>query len=282
MRLVSFGDGSRKYNFTDQQSRLMTKSPHVTKNLMTPGSAGGFDVYGNGISPPKPMTITFALWLHHTAENTITDQKDAIRALGDYGKKTLVIQPMDEDLEPRYCKARLKDIKMPEDVKRVPHRLQQVTLTFEASDPYWYVDAAVAKWGAVQWGSFKWNSYEVINASGTNSNTVITAKGSVHQLPTIRLTMDTDVTNPKIRRFVDGVKVDEVAFTRSFAAGDLVYINPERTSVTLNGADAYDTDFSFVHPDWFRLFPGDNDVRVILGGASEEMTVKIKTLERYR
>ena len=261
----------------------------VARTSRMPGVSGGFDEYGSGRAPSAVGNIQFSFWLVSDTLSGMQALRDAVYPMADWGAGRL-IQTMQDGTE-RWAWARVNNITMSE--KRHMHSdlFQQVQMSFQASNPYWYRPGNEAVWDGA--ATAAWDNASAIWDGGagtsiTDSGTIsVTNAGSATTLARVIIHKNSAGTcwNPIVRRVVNGAVVDEVRWSYGVGAGSYVDINPRAqrvqwvlytTNVVYDGyALGY---FEAKHPDWMRLAPGVNSIQVLMDGSA---TVSIKYLERY-
>lgn len=86
----------------------------------------------------------------------------------------------------------------------------------------------------------------------------------------------------RVQRVVQGAVVDEVRYRPVLDAGDELLVNGAMQIITVNGIRTFKPDVTWKHPDFFRLMPGDNLLRVRMGNGSDEATVRLWWLNTWR
>lgn len=143
MRLKRFGGGRWSYDFPAQISFNPNFGDGVTQTQRLPGMDGGFDAYGDEPLPSEIGTLAVEWWLDtDAAVESITTLKSRAMQMNVWGRRPLWITP--EDGSPlRWCSAKIDNIRMPENVKDVPHRRQKVSANIQVSYPRWQSKPAV-------------------------------------------------------------------------------------------------------------------------------------------
>lgn len=282
MRLVRFDD----YIFPAQTEFSTNFGDVLLRSVRLPGRDGGFDPYGAAQAPKEVGNIRTAFWLQAATPAIMRGLVDEVYGLIAKGRKRLYIDPQDGSGQ-RYATAKVNNISIAEAVREVPHRLQRVELNFQAVEPYWIgTGASTPTWG----GGFTWGggtawggSAPTYSASGTSTDITVTNEGSAPTHARITLTVGAgdSVQNPVIRRIVDGATVDEVSYTGTLTAGDVLDIRGRSSRVLLNGSAAY-ANFSFTRGHWIMLEPGANTLRFIFDNAGDAVdTIKVRYVTRY-
>lgn len=225
------------------------------------GVSGGFDNYGSDPAPSEigRIDVTFKLYAH--SRDDMQALRDAVTQLAYQGKQTLT-KTLQGALGSRWCYARVNSISLPEDWAEHSDLLQTGKIIFQVSDPHWY-------------GS---EDSDVISALAVTQDATVVHAGNSIAIARLVLTCGAGRTmvNPKVQRIVSGAVVDEVAFTGTVAASTSLIIDCQAKSVKNNGVDAY-ASFTFVHPDWIRLLPGDNTIRVL----ADNTAASLRTVTVY-
>lgn len=271
------------YTFTTEQSNYQCDFGQ-RKSYMSglPGVHGGVSGLGTGPGKADVGTVKVDLWLHFDNPNDASDKIDSLRQMMDWGLQPLVMQPTVGG--ERFCWARLIDAPLEQDVRGVPHLRQQMTLTFEVPDPFWYTEGVERLWddGSL-WGSGNWDgsaSAPAATSVTTNGTFTVTVGGKMFTLA--RLIVENNsaavASNPKIRRIVNGATVDEVEWIGELAAGEFLEIDARAQTVIRVGTNVYDTFEMPLNPDWFRLYPGANSIECFITGTSD---FSARWMERY-
>lgn len=274
-RLTHFVYDNTTYPITLLQDMQDNFGDTVPRTRRIVGADGGFDEFGTGPAPAEIGNIQAQLILFVTDTTQMTAKMDNLRKLARGSKGWLFMEV--EDGTVRHCLARVNNISTPVSEETHSGYLIRARVAFQASDPHWYVaNTEEPKWGEFVWGDFTYGGTAVANVvSGTTTDFTVTVGGTVKTLPRIVIACGAGETaqNVTIQRRVDGATVDEVTFTDTLIANDSVEIHCKTKSVQKNGTDAFD-DFSFDgHPDWMRLQPGDNDIRVTMANAGDDARV---------
>ena len=281
-RFVVAGE-SLVFNYLQSWDDNFTKLQKRSRAL--PGAHGAFDEYGGGTADAQEGRVNVEYYLRVDCADDMTEHLDALRRFSRLGKGKLFMQPANADESERFCYARLLDIQDPHNYDAHTEYHMRVQLRFAISDPHWFgTSGELPTWGGGwTWGGgATWGgNVQSIAASGTFTAQTITATGNAPSSPIISVIGGTGgVTSVMIRRFVDGTKVDEVKYDAAVDEGETLVINTKAMSVTLDGADAFTTDFTYLRLAMLELQPGDNDIRVYLG-SGEDATVTISDTERY-
>jgi hypothetical protein len=266
--------------YSDNFANLVLRSDRL------PGLAGGFDELGSDPAPAEIGRVNYTFWLRTNSRDEMKAARDAVKAMAGYGATTLFMQPEDPAAAPRFTTARVNNISMPERADDRHDLYQRASVIWQVADPHWYeIGTEAWNWGAGIWGAVPWGGGAAPQAcSGVATDFTITTQGNAVTLPRITITCAAGqvAANPKVQRLAGGEVIDEIATAGLvLGAGDALEINCRAASVKLNGADAYSYVSSFKHPDWLRLLPGENVVRVALANNSDRASVKISYYEAY-
>jgi len=270
MRLKRFGPESGGYDLQQsgihQQSYDDNFADAVPRTVRLPGLSGGFDQYGSGLAPLEIGKVSLDLVIIAATRSAMDAKRRDLRALAFNGVQTLV-REVDFSANDQWCYARINSIQMPQSEERHSDLWQRVRIDWQVADPGWRYTIA---------------SPDEISASGVLTTDTLSYAGTqpTHPMITITPPAGESCQNPKVRRYVDGTLVDEVAYAGTVAAEEELVINCETLGVTLDGANAYD-DFTNTRAGWFTLLAGDNDIRVTFANAGDQATVSFQYDERY-
>jgi hypothetical protein len=285
-RLVKFGEsGNRVYTFSDVVQMRDNFGDMVPRTVRLPGLDGGFDEFGTARAPSEIGNVSATFWIYPTG-GSMDAAKDAVRAMADWGVQKLFASQYDGGNQ-RYVNARVNSIEINENVRDVPHRRLRVRMTWQVAVPFWFSAAGEVPTyggGVTYGGGAKYGGAGIlIDAAGASTEGTVTVAGNATTLGRVTATIPTGAScgDLRVQRIVDSVAVDEWRYDGGLTAGDVLEVNPNTGRVLLNGASAYGVDFTFTHPDWLRLPPGDNLIRVVMG-VSDEADVEVRFTERWR
>lgn len=278
MRLVSFG----AYVFEDVGVRINTNfADLVPATSRLPGLDGGFDEYGDEAAPSEIGNVSFEMVLTENNQAEMQRKRDALRGLARLGMQRLVVQTWDPDAALRYCWARINNIQVSDNVNAVTHRVNRVQITFQVSSPRWQdVSESDAIYGQAVFGQFIFGGGigVIETASGTSTDMTITNDGNAIAYPVIYVTTAAGeaITSPlNIIRRVNGVAIDQLTIATSLTANQTLVINTQTKSIKKMSVDAY-ANLTALTPEWLRLLPGDNAIRVTMGGGGNACTIRFK------
>jgi hypothetical protein len=282
--LKRFGSGSKLYTFPvgKQISYSDNFASLVTKTVRLAGVNGGFSNLGGGRGLSPIGTVRADVWLIFPTTTEAVDYINALDQMVDWGLQPLFRQPLygAEQL----CFARITDIQRNQDVHNRPDVRQKVTVVFEVPDPFWYrtVSGAGILWdGGALWddGSI-WDATTGYLVSGS-ATWPFTNNGNYYTLPRLSLVnaSGSSVGDIRVQRIVDGVAEDDCIYLANLATATYLDIDPARLRVRVGpvGTDALD-HFEAKSPDWLRLNPGSNSLKVTCSGT---LTLYLQYMERF-
>lgn len=286
-RLVKFGEsGNRVYTFSDVVQMRDNFADVVPRTVRLPGLDGGFDEFGTGRAPSEIGNVSATFWIYPPDGGTIDDAKDAVKAMADWGVQKLFASQYGGGNQ-RYVNARVNSLDFNENTRDVPHKRIRVQATWQVAVPFWFSAAGEVPTyggGVTYGGGAKYGGAGIlIDAAGTSTEGTVSIVGNATTLGRVTVTVPTGeaCSDIRVQRIVDSVAVDEWRYSGGLTDADTLEVNPNTGQVLLNGSGAYGSDFSFTHPDWLRLLPGNNTIRVVMG-ASDEADVEIRFTERWR
>lgn len=288
--LLRFGSGSTLYTFNpDDQVQLRDNFRNaVPRTSRLPGLSGGFDEYGIMPAPTEIGNVQMTFWLLATDAADMQDKKEAIGSMLGFGKKRLYKQPVNPVDGERYCEARINTIDYNERSSDRPDKYLQVTIHFQVDNPHWYQigteapsynDGSTYNSGVIYGGS-----PITQNVVGLDNSFSVTPDGNDITYPRLLLTIPAtkSATNIRIQREVNGSVVDKITYAGTLNADDVYEVNCRAYSVFLNGADGYDSNFSFATSAWMRLIGGvSNTIRVLMDNASDEIDLEMRYYEAF-
>ncbi len=282
--LTRFGSGNQLYTFSvgSQVAYSDNFASLLTKTVRLAGMNGGLSNLGTGRGLSPIGTVRADVWLTFDSLTEATDKMNSLRQMASWGLLPLYRQPLVG--AEQFCFARVTDIQLQQDVHNMPHLRHKVPVVFEVPDPFWLrtVIGFGKLWddGVTLWddGS-KWdtdNSYTVTNTL-TQS---FTNPGNFMTLPRLFLSNSSgsSVGDIRVQRIVNGVAEDEFYYTAALATGTYLDVDPARRRVTIGpvGTNAL-SSFTSKNPDWLRLLPGTNSLKVTCSGT---LTLNMQYLER--
>lgn len=86
----------------------------------------------------------------------------------------------------------------------------------------------------------------------------------------------------RVQRIVQGATVDEVRYRPVLSAGDELMVNGAMQFIHVNGVRTFKPDVNWKHPDFMRLLPGNNTLRIRMKNGSDAATVYLWWLNTWR
>lgn len=242
----------------------------VTRTTRLPGVDGGFDEYLGDVGAREIGSIRQAFTLQSTTKEGLDALRDQVNAMLGWGKGYLYMRLSNyaSTSQEWRTRARVSNIQMSRDEGDARTLYwQRVTVIWQCNLPLWEAAGNISE--------------SEVNHSGTSTDGGGSNGGNAIALPTF--TIETGVsgilTTPwYIRRIVNTTEIaDEIAYGYTLPADTILTIDCAAGSIVWNDGmdllDGYDHTFEFMHPDWFRLMPGANVVRVVSGDAGDDADV---------
>jgi hypothetical protein len=268
MAIQRFVAGGNTYTFPATIQGLRDNFKNVVpRTVRLPGMDGGFPTDGAGKRASEIGSISFSFYLRASSRADMEALRDAAQAMTNWGLGRLYMQPSDPTDSERWAWCAVNNITTARKEHEHTNLFQLVQCRFLAPDPYWFAPGTLTVWGGTTWGGGEWLSDNTTSVSGSSQYVTETNDGNATTHPIISLLATGTCVNPRVQRIVDGAVVDEVKYNAVLAADDELVIDCRSKSVFLNTDDAYTSAFSYAHPDWLRLLPGDNTVRIAFDGA---------------
>ncbi len=281
---VSFGSYTFPATVAEWRSNFGDGVPTTTR---LPGMSGGWNENGTEPLPSAIGTVTMGFKLIAATRAAMDDLRDAVMAMRAYGLQQLVYQPTDPADSTRFCWAHVHNISMPQRKDLNTDYWQDVKIIFHVPDPVWRSGIyGGLKWSdALLWSnSLKWgDNTSFTTCNGTSTSFGLTNQGNAPAVCGITLTPPAGKTaqNPRIQRIVSGAIVDEVAYTGTISYGQQLEIDGRKGRINVSGGNAF-ANASYLHPDFFRLMPGVNSIRVLMTGAADQAVIYIEHYYTYR
>lgn len=286
--VLTFGAYTFPATLAEFNDNFADTTPQTVK---LPGMDGGYNSDGDAASNTAVGKVTVGFTLVSQTREGMDDLRDAVNAMVHYGLQQLTYQPTDSGDPTRFCWARVNYINIAERKDEHTDLHQKVSVIFQAPDPRWLVDAA-APWrigdghligdtGLTIGGD---GTPATIAASGTSTTGSITNTGNAPTIATVAIRCDASHTfvNPTIRRYKSGEIVDEFTYTGTIGNNGELLVSGRTQQVFLDGDSVLGANFSYEHPDFLRLEPGANDIRVISTSGASQATVTVWFYSAYR
>jgi hypothetical protein len=289
MHLTRFSKGSANYTFPDSLQGYSDNFKNVVaQTVRGPGLSGGLDQYGLGVAPSEIGRITQSLILQDDDREGMDDLRIALSLMASWGMGVLWAQPTDPADAERFCLARINSIQVPERQEGHTDLFQPVTVIWQAADPFWFGKGTEALPDLADYSPTGWPGTAQSDAcSGTSTTlTTITNAGNARALPRFTITTGAAQTalNVTIQRVDGSTVLDQVAFQGELRNNDTLVIDCQQVLVavgTNSDVNAY-RRLTALHPDWMRLQPGDNTLKVLLEQAGDACTVSTRWYDVYR
>ncbi len=281
--LVRFGSGSKLYTFpTNSQVTFSDDFDKLANKIIRlPGTNGGFRNLGTGRGQSTGGTVRVDNWLEFGDLVEASDKVDSLRQMADWGLQPLYMQPTYGP--ERFCFAALNSAALQQDVHNMPHLRQKVPVVFDVPDPFWLSAGTEIVWG----GGALWGAASSI-WGGSGGFTTITGIGNIsvsiggnsftHARLLIRNSSGAAVSTVVVQRKVNGRTMDELTYTGGIPAGETLKIDSRKKKIRLALVNKLN-DLDYLSPDWMRLEPGENTLKVIASGT---LDVGIRYFERFR
>lgn len=288
--LLRFGSGDYLYTFTpDNQIQLRDNfRDAVPRTSRLPGLSGGFDEYGIAPAPTEIGNVSVTFWLFADTNAEMQTHKENLGRMRSFGKRRLFKQPVDPLQDERYCEARINSIEINEAAGERPHNRLRVTVNFQVDNPFWLTQGTEAPSyndGSIYGSGITYGGTPVVESLvGSDNSFTLSPAGNEITYPrfVIEVPATKSASNIRIQRIVNSNVVDQVRYSGTLNAGDMLEINCRSLSVWLNGTNAYSNDFEFSTSAWFRLIGGlDNSIRVLMDNPTDEIDLKIRYYEAY-
>jgi len=289
-RLLRFEANGKTLNLAFLQNWNDNFGDLVTRSGRLPGLTGGFDELGIGPAPGEIGTISASFALVAESKAQMTGQLDDLRAIAEWPKGKLYMQPADPGEGERWCWARLNTITTAHNYERHSDLFMRVQATFQVAYPRWERAATTddapiwgaPSWGAATWGGSGWqyvgNSYSEPPRWGTGAtwgggtrwggtapsatSQTISVVNEGNALALLRLRFSARVACPAglvIERVVGGVAVEGITLAAT-SANETWDVDGRSLSVLRDLKPAYEL-FSATSPRWLTLAPGANSIR---------------------
>lgn len=258
-------------------NRRTDMSPVLPRTALLATAAGTFDAWGSERAPQKlPHNITMACVLSEDAAAAFRTAIDALRAA--VGTRASLYRLADDDATVHRCTARLIDMDYQRAVANIHH--QELKLTFQQLDAWtgrraedWVLDDG----SDLDDGLYLDTGDVLITPPGASEVTIL------GNLPAkdVRITMNFDGVDTDPAYVVIPQSGVAIEIAGPWANLDVLYIDAEARTITLNGADCYSRvnldngylAYDHTASEWLRLEPGYNQVFAI-GTALDSATLQ--------
>lgn len=291
-KLLRFGSGNQLYVFpTNQQITLQDNFRDlVQKVTQIPGVSGGISEYGLS-APPRAIgnvQCLFQLIVDTTATEAEQNAemqlfKDKLGEMSSYGVKRLYKQPTDTSRDEMYCYASINRVSYTE----TSNTQLSVQINWQVTNPVWYTSGTEAPaWGDGSfWGDgLYWGGGAPQNlASNQSTQFTITTNCNAEVYPRIVITTPAGKTceNIAIQRIVGGVVVNEIQYNDIITDENQIIVNTRNNTVRKDGLSHYVSAFVYKNSEWFKLLPGDNNIRVLMKNQTDESAIEFRFYEAH-
>lgn len=231
------------YTFPDRVDMFQDNFSNTTpKTIKLARMDGGFNEDKDRAAPTVIGKVDVGFYLDPDDVTTLDTLRDAVSEMAEWGIKQLWYRTSSG--ANRYCWGILNNAMMPQTKDANSDIYQKVTLYFQVPFPRW-ISTKYTGWkigdgtlitsgGSVKIGS---GGY-VVNASGLTTNATLPYDGNAEGIvvAAIEPQAGQSCTNPIIQRLDGNVVVDEVRYTGSLTAGQILVIDPWRESITKQGS----------------------------------------------
>lgn len=253
---------------------------------------GGVDSFGSGYAPSAVGSISFSFILVSPTLEGMEVKRREVGAMGGWGVGALFYQPTDPALPTVFAYVRVNNIDAPQKLSEHTDRFQPVTLTMQASSPFWYGRGTELLWddpeSTALWDDsvnfWDGNLLAPAPTSVTDSGTVTISSvgGNIHTLARLLIIKDSagTLSNPMIERIDSAGRIlDRVRWFGDLVNGDVLEISSRQQLVRKNGNNVYSSFDLPLNADWMWLRPGSNTLRVTWAGTGK---LAVRWLERYK
>lgn len=291
-KLLRFGSGNQLYEFpSDQQITLRDNFRDLVQRFtQVPGVSGGISEYGLS-APPRAIgsvQCLFELFVDETApeddqKTQMQTFKDKLGEMSSYGVKRLYKQPIDETRDEMYCYASISRVNYTE----TSNTRLAVQINWQVANPVWYTTGTEAPtWGDGSfWGDgLYWGGGAPQNlATGQSTEFTITTNCNAEVYPRIVISTPSGkfCEDIKIQRIVGGVVVNELQYVDVITDSDQIIINTRNNTIRKNGINHYVAGFKYKNSEWFKLLPGNNDIRVLMFSKTNESLIEFRYYEAH-
>ena len=255
----------------------------VARATRLPGADGGVDEYGSGRAPSAIGNIQFGVVLLSDTREGMQTLRDTLAQMKEWGVGQLYFQPTDSNATPRWANCRVNNIDMPEERHKHTDLEQPVKLSFQASDPFWYTAGNQKLYDSTySWDStINWDEGSFSTITGSGSLTV-TPSGSATTLGRFvaKVTGALSFNQLVVQRIVNSQVSDQMILQMLLNQNDVLELDPRRQWVTVNGVDRI-ANFDVLFPDWLRLLPGSNTIKVTLDEPTAAISATVFYYDRY-
>lgn len=285
-RILRFEVGDKTYTFPSLSEWSDNFGDMVPRTNRLLGASGGFDEYGDLPAPAEIGNVRVTFTLYSRSITGMTALVDAVRALARWGKGKLYYQPADESKGVRWTWVRVNNVQLNHNINNHGDIRKSVSINFQASDPHWYTAGRTeANWGGTTWGGgTRWGSgVTTYTAIGASTDIVLPVEGNAPVRPRIEIAVPVgkSAENVTVRIVEDGAITHELVYTGTLNAGDELNINTWDYTVTLNGANAFTSAFTYTRADWMSIAPPSVTVQVAMANPTDEIDITLYYFEAW-
>lgn len=269
-KLLRIGLGNRSYVFSpDEQASIQGDfgDTEPTSNKVL-GGDGGVYAYGYDRSPLSVGNVQAYFWKHAQHANDMAAIRRELQVMQSWGPLHLVKQFMDGTQV--WTWGIITNVRMPQSVQNVPHRMQQVQINFHCPLARWYGHNGSALYGVaegVMLSGLPFLTPKIDRVEVGDGDTVtITNNGTMHSGAYIRWEAPegVSITNPTITRENDYSQVvDSIQYTGTLEENDVVDIEARGHLLQENNVVVPNIDkLTVLHGAWLELPPGTSTLNI--------------------
>lgn len=292
-RITKFVSEGVTYTFPETETLSDNFANMVPRTMRLPGVDGGLDLRGNARFEKEIGNVRFSFTVRDSwakREYSLSDGDEALQKARDEIAR-LMYRGMgklyqDTGQGERWTWAKVNNVQMPTNYVRNTDLWQPVTMNLQAALPFWFEQGTetASNWGEFTWGDgTPWGGSATPQAvSGTSTEWAETySDGIAPTLVRVSIVAGAGgIENPTLQRIVDGTVIDEVSWTGTMTSTQELQIHSRAKQVQLDGVDEY-ANFDYETPEWFRLLPGSNTIKLLMANAGDEGNVYLRYFEVY-
>ena len=277
------------YEFHYEQDYRDNFADVLARTSRVVGVSGGVDEFGRGVALSEVGNVQASFFLISESREGMTALRDDLKKTLSWGVKRLWMQPSDPTAKPRWTRARVNNINIPERRDKHTDLWQKVTLSFQCSDPRWYSHptAWLLDDGEMLDDGLLVEGYRASSTSINNGSILaVTNNGSTTTPLYLRVTTGVNsVTDLRVSlRDADDTEISRWQFGDTLASGQILEVDATALSVTVTDTTTVGRYDAFIplKGNGFLELPTGTNTLIFTGAFTGVVSVDADYLDAWR